>query len=120
VDAGPRAELGAYLGALTVGAREHRDFYRVYLDFLSAGLHKIAVRTGTSSFLRGCAVLEQGVVLRGIKAQAFRHELDPHEAAAVVRALIDGLSIQWLVTDDEPFDHFCAPLHRAVFGYLGG
>src|SRR5690348_16207767 len=28
---GPLAQLDAYLDALTIGAREHRDFYRVYL-----------------------------------------------------------------------------------------
>jgi len=116
---GPRAELEAYLSALTVRAREHRDFYRVYLDFLSAGLHKAAVRTGTVSFILGCAILEQGVVERGIAAQVFRQDLDPHEAASVVRALIDGLSIQWLLSDEEPFERFCQRLHTAIFGFLG-
>src|SRR5262249_36571366 len=116
---GPRAELEAYLGALTVGAREHRDFYRVYLDFLSAGLHKAAVRTGTVSFILGCAILEEEVVARGVAARAFRQDLDPKEAAAAVRALIDGLSIQWLVSDGEPFERFCRRLHDAICGYLG-
>ncbi len=116
---GPRAELEAYIGALTVGAQEHRDFYHVYLDFLSAGLHKVAVRTGTLSFILGCAILEQEVVRRGIAAGVFRQELEPHEAAHVVRALIDGLSIQWLVSEDEPFERFCRRLRDAIFGYLG-
>src|SRR5215470_5352232 len=35
MDQGPRAEMEAYLGALTLGAQEHRDFYHAYLDFLS-------------------------------------------------------------------------------------
>jgi AcrR family transcriptional regulator len=115
---GPRVELSAYVNALTVGAREHRDFYRVYLDFLSAGLHKAAVRTGTVSFILGCALLELGLVTRGIAAGIFRQNLDPHEAAAVVRALIDGLSIQWLMSDDEPFERFCRRLHAAILDYL--
>ena len=115
---GPRAELAAYLSALTLGAREHRDFYRVYLDYLSAGLHQAAVRTGTERFIQSCAVLEQGVVARGIAARAFRRDLDPLEAAAVVRALIDGLSIQWLMRDAEPFERFRQRLHAAIFAYL--
>jgi TetR/AcrR family transcriptional regulator, fatty acid metabolism regulator protein len=118
-DDGPRAELEAYLGALTLGAREHRDFYRVYLDFLSAGLHNAAVRTGTQSFILGCSILEQRVIRRGIASGVFRHDLDPHEASTVVRALIDGLSVQWLLGDEEPFERFCQRLHAAIFAYLG-
>ena len=40
---------------------------------------------------------------RGIAERTFRGDLEPVEAAAVVRALIDGLSIDWLFHDDEPF-----------------
>jgi AcrR family transcriptional regulator len=116
---GPRAELEAYLGALTLGAHEHRDFYRVYLDFLSGGLHKATVRVGTVSFIFSCVVLEQGVITRGIAAQVFRQDLDPHEAASVVRALIDGLSIQWLMSDEEPFERFRQRLRAAIYAYLG-
>jgi len=36
-----------------------------------------------------------------------------------VRALMDGLSIDWLFRDDESFEHFRQRLHEAVFGYLG-
>jgi AcrR family transcriptional regulator len=115
---GPRAELEAYVGALTLGAREHSDFYRVYLDFLSAGLHNPGVRTGTVSFILGCAVLEQQIVRRGIADGSFRQDLDPHEAASAVRALIDGLSIQWLMSDEEPFERFRQRLLAAIYGYL--
>jgi AcrR family transcriptional regulator len=116
---GPRAEMDAYVGALTLEAREHRDFYRVYLDFLSAGLHKAAVRTGTVNFILGCAILEQEIVTRGIAKQVFRHDLDPREAASAVRALIDGLSIQWLMSEEEPFERFRQRLLAAIYGYLG-
>jgi AcrR family transcriptional regulator len=116
---GPRAQLLAYLGALTLGAEKHRDFYRVYLDFLSAGLRMAEMRASTLSFIIGCETLEEEVVARGIAAGAFRRDLDPSEAAAVVRALIDGLSIEWLFRDDEPFARFCARLRAAIFGYLG-
>jgi TetR/AcrR family transcriptional regulator, fatty acid metabolism regulator protein len=118
-DQGPRAQLLAYLGALTLGAEKHRDFYRVYLDFLSAGLRKAEMRSSTRTFIVGCETLEEEVVARGVVEGEFRRDLDPHEAAAVVRALIDGLSIEWLFRDDEPFDQFRRRLHAAVFRYLG-
>src|SRR5262249_46245028 len=116
---GPRAQLEAYLAALTLGAQEHRDFYRIYLDFLSAGLRRAEVRKCTLDFIIGCSVLEHEAVTRGIAEGAFRRDLDPSEAAAVVRALIDGLSMQWLFRGDESFDRFCQRLHAAIFGYLG-
>jgi AcrR family transcriptional regulator len=116
---GPRAQLVAYLGALTLGAEKHRDFYRVYLDFLSAGLRKADMRASTLTFILGCETLEEEVVARGVAEGAFRRDLDSGEAAAVVRALIDGLSIEWLFREEEPFDEFRRRLHAAVFGYLG-
>jgi hypothetical protein len=118
-DQGPRAQLEAYLNALTIGAQEHRTFYRVYLDFLGAGAHNAEIRKSTLSFILGCAVLEREVVARGIAAGVFRGDLEPAEAAYVVRALMDGLSIDWLFHDDEPFERFRRRLHEAVFGYLG-
>jgi TetR/AcrR family transcriptional regulator, fatty acid metabolism regulator protein len=118
-DAGPRAQLEAYLNALTIGAQEHRTFYRVYLDFLGAGAHNAEIRKSTLSFILGCAVLEREVVAHGIAEGVFRGNLEPAEAAYVVRALMDGLSIDWLLHDDEPFEQFRRRLHEAVFGYLG-
>lgn len=116
---GPLGQLEAYLGALTIGAKEHRAFYRVYLDFLGAGLRNAEIHRSTLTFILGCGELEREVVARGIADRTFRGDLDAHEAAAVVRALIDGLSIDWLFRDDEPFEHFRRRLHEAVFGYLG-
>jgi TetR/AcrR family transcriptional regulator, fatty acid metabolism regulator protein len=116
---GPRAQLEAYLGALTIGAQEHRTFYRVFLDFLGAGLHHPEIRRSTLSFILGCAELERDVVARGIADGVFRADLNAYEAAYVVRALMDGLSIDWLLHDDEPFERFRQRLHDAVFGYLG-
>ena len=115
---GPRAQLLAYLGALTQGAQRHRDFYLVYLDFLSAGLRKAEMRTSTRSFIVGCETLEEEVVARGVAEGAFRRDLDPGEAAAVVRALIDGLSIEWLFRDEEPFARFASGCAGRSLGIL--
>jgi len=116
--AGPRAQMEAYLGALTIGPQEHRAFYRVYLDFLAAGLRNAEIRRSTLTFIIGCAALEREVVTSGMATGLFRGDLDPTEAASVVRALIDGLSIEWLFGDAEPFEQFRRRLHDAVFGYL--
>ena len=104
---------------LQLGRRSIATFYRVYLDFLGAGLRNAEIRRSTLTFILGCAEMEREVVARGIAERTFRGDLDAHEAAAVVRALIDGLSIDWLFHDDEPFERFRRRLHEAVFGYLG-
>ncbi len=116
---GPLAQLDAYLDALTIGAREHRDFYRVFLDFMSAGLRSPAIGKSTRSFHEGCAELERETIQRGIAAGIFRRDLIPAEASTVVRALIDGLSIQWLLRGDEPFDQLRRRMREAVLAYLG-
>lgn len=71
------------------------------------------------SFILDCETVKEEVVARGVAEGVFRHDLVPSEAAAVVRTLIDGLSIEWLFRDDEPFDTFRRSLHTADFGYLG-
>jgi pyruvate/2-oxoglutarate dehydrogenase complex dihydrolipoamide dehydrogenase (E3) component len=65
------------------------------------------------------AGLRDCLVARGITEGVFRGNLEPAEAAYVVRALMDGLSIDWLFRDDASFEHFRQRLHEAVFGYLG-
>jgi hypothetical protein len=48
---------------------------------------------------------------RSIAEDAFRFDLDAHEAAYGVRALIDGLSVDCLFRSDEPFESFRWRLH---------
>jgi hypothetical protein len=84
---------------------------------VGAGLRKAEIRRSTLTFILGCAELEREVVTHGIADGVFRDELEPGEAASVMRALIDGHSIEWLLPDDEPFEPF-RRLHEAIFGYL--
>lgn len=115
---GPRARLESYLDALTLNAAEHRDFYRVYVDFLSQGVRNPDLHQSTRHFILGCQVLEQEIVTQGIATGVFRQGLDPAEAAANLRALIDGISLQWLFSPDQNFESFRQRLRQAVIHYL--
>lgn len=118
---GPRAQMEAYLGALTIGGPQHRAFYRVFLEFLSLDMRNTGnaeVRKTAMNFLAGCQLLEQEVIANGIAQGVFRKELRPVEAAGVIHALIDGLSLQWIFHEDEPFDTLRQRLHTAILSYL--
>lgn len=114
----PLAQLEAYLEAMTLDGASHRDFYRVYLDFLTQGIRNPEIAATAREFLLDCRAVEERIIAGGIAAGQFRHDLDPDQAAAVVRGLFDGLSLQWLFHVDEPFDTFRARLRTAVLTYL--
>lgn len=114
----PLAQLEAYLDAMILNGDHHRNFYRVYLDFLNLGLHNERIGTTTRDFLLGCRAIEEQIIGAGIAAGQFRCDIDPVDGSAAVRGLFDGLSLQWLFHPDEPFEAFRLRLRTAVQRYL--
>lgn len=115
---GPLEQLEAYLEAMTLDGAGHRDFYRVYLDFLNLGQRDAAIGAAAREFALDCRAVEERIIANGIAAGRFRQELDPVEASAAIRGLFDGLSLQWIFHPDEPFDSFRRRLRAAVLSYL--
>ncbi|MFZ5826053.1 MAG: TetR/AcrR family transcriptional regulator [Bacillota bacterium] len=114
----PLAQIEAYLEAMILRGDHHRDFYRVYLDFLNLGLRNPRIGATAREFLVDCRAIEEQIIAAGIAAGQFRPDLDPVQGSAAVRGLIDGLSLQWLFHPDEPFESFRLRLRAAVLHYL--
>jgi AcrR family transcriptional regulator len=102
-----RAHLRALLGACLKAATETRDFWTVFIELWGEALHdRELARLNRRAYARARRFLAASVT-RGIAAGTFRR-VAPDEAAAVILALVDGLSLQLT------FDPDLMPLGRAV------
>lgn len=114
----PEAALVAVVDSVFLGATELRDFYTIYLDFLSHGARNPAFGQVNADFYGLCRELNHAIVTEGIRQGRFR-AVDLAEAAAFGRAVIDGMCIQMLFDPDpSAFDRYRNHCLNALLGYL--
>jgi AcrR family transcriptional regulator len=102
-----RGHLRALLRACLQVATESRDFWTVFIELWGEALHdRELARLNRHAYARARRFLAASVA-RGTAAGTFRR-VAPDEAAAVILALVDGLSLQLT------FDPDLMPLGRAV------
>jgi AcrR family transcriptional regulator len=114
-DESPRRRLAAELEVLFHSAEVNRKLYLVLYDFVTLGMRSERFRSLFAAFFEGCRTRDMAVVEEGIKQHQFRR-VPPEDAAATLRALVDGYCLQWLMAPDavpvEAFRDRC----RAVLG----
>jgi len=102
-----RGHLRALLRACLEVATESRDYWTVLIELWGEALHDPELaRLNRHAYARARRFLAASVA-RGASAGSFRR-VAPDEAAAVILALVDGLSLQLT------FDRDVMPLGRAV------
>jgi len=115
----PEAKVTAMVNAIFVDARRNRNFYLAYVNLVdhSARLDRFNELSGTFRTIVHGTYAE--VVTAGVEAGAFA-DRDPREAAMVVRAIIDGLFLQWLEEPDWERTHaaYREVCIRALLSYL--
>ncbi|MGH7403537.1 MAG: TetR/AcrR family transcriptional regulator [Candidatus Rokuibacteriota bacterium] len=88
-----RGRLRAVIRACLHTAVENRDFWTVFIEFWGEAFHdRRLAGVNRQAYARARRLIGAGLA-RGIAAGEFRR-LDVGEAAAVVLALLDGLSLQ--------------------------
>lgn len=111
----PRARLASELEVLFHSAEVNRKLYLVLFDFVTLGARSERFRSLFAGFFERCRRREAAIVEEGIKQQQFRR-VNPEDAAATVRALVDGYCLQWLMGPEtvpiETYRDRC----RAVLG----
>jgi AcrR family transcriptional regulator len=114
-DRTPRARLAAELEVLFHSAEVNRRFYRVLVDFVAQAGRSERFRALLAAFFENCRRRDMAVVAAGIEQQQFRR-VRPEDAAAAIRALVDGYCLQWLMAPEmvpvEVYRDRC----RAVLG----
>jgi len=111
----PRARLAAELEVLFHSAEVNRKLYLVLFDYLTLGTRSERFRSLLSDFLEGCRARDKAIIEEGIRLRQFRR-VRPEDAAATIRALVDGYCLQWLLgPQDVPVESY-RDLCRAVLG----
>jgi len=88
-----RERLRAVIRACLRTAVDNRDFWTVFIEFWGEAFHDRRLATvNRQAYARARRLIGAGLA-RGIAAGEFR-QVDVEEAAAVVLALVDGLSLQ--------------------------
>ncbi len=114
-------KIRATIDAIFVGPKANRDFYLVYTDLLASAARQHRFQELSSTFRSIVDAVYGQVILEGVQEGAF-HVRDVQEAAAVMRAVVDGLFLQWL-QEPDPERTYAQTRERckhAVFTYLRG
>ena len=115
----PEGRLLAMIDGIWSGAETNRRFFLLYLDLAghAARLHQFKQLSATFHSLVNALYAE--VIAVGITAGAFGG-VDPDEGAAALRAIIEGLFLQWLQEADWERLHpwYRDACKRAALAYL--
>jgi len=113
--ASPRARLASELEVLFHSAEVNRKLYLVVFDFVTMGARSERFHSLFAGFYERCRRRDAEVVEEGIKQQQFRR-VNPEDAAATVRALVDGYCLQWLMGPEKVPIETYRDRCRAVLG----
>jgi AcrR family transcriptional regulator len=110
-----RGKLVSELEVLFHSAEVNRKLYLVFFDFVALGTRQERYRALLESFFAACQHRDIEIVELGIREQQFRR-VNPRDAAATIRALVDGYCLQWLLgPGDAPIETY-RDRCRAVLG----
>ena len=114
----PLRKLEIFIAVSMDVVRNTREYYQVNMDFWTQINQKEAVRVVISNhykkFRRTCEkILQEGI------QQGLFQEIDAHEYASFILALIDGISLQWLF-DPSVFDYenMCKKANQLIMAGL--
>lgn len=113
-----RGKLVAELEVLFHSAEVNRKLYLVFFDFVAVGTRQQRFRDLLAGFFAACQRRDIAIVELGIREQQFR-KVNPQEAAATIRALVDGYCLQWLILPaDTPIEAYRDRCRGVLGAYL--
>jgi TetR/AcrR family transcriptional regulator, fatty acid metabolism regulator protein len=116
----PEDKVRAMIDAIFVDARRNRDFYLAYTDLIASAARNDRFNELSLTFRSIVNGQYAELIRSGVDVGAFEAP-DVDEAAMGVRALLDGLFLQWLEEEDWRGLHasYKAICTRALLAYLG-
>ncbi len=115
----PVGKMKAVIGVIFGNAQESRQFFLAYSDFISIGTRNRRFHDLNAKFYEGCCGHDREIIELGIKAGIFR-SVDLDDASSMVRALVDGMMMQWFFSSQGTFDDYRRRCERIVLDYLTG
>lgn len=118
-EADPVAKVRALVALIFPSASKNRAFFRAFVDFCGLAARREAFREVNERFYAGCREIDGGIVAEGMRRGAFRVR-DAQEAGSTMRAIFDGLMMQWLSEKDPEgtFATYRDRCERQILAYL--
>jgi AcrR family transcriptional regulator len=117
--ADPVEKVRALVALIFPSPSKNRAFFRAYVDFCGLASRREAFREVGARFYAGCREIDRGIVEEGVRAGVFLSR-DAGEAASTMRAIFDGLMMQWLTESDpeSSFEQYRRRCERELLQYL--
>ncbi len=115
----PIEKVRALVALIFPSPARNRAFFRAYVDFCGLAARREAFRAVGERFYAGCREIDGGIVKEGMRQGVFAVR-DAEEAASTLRAIFDGLMLQWLM-EKEPEASFATyrdRCERELLAYL--
>lgn len=115
----PVAKVRALVALIFPSPSKNRAFFRAFVDFCGLASRREAFRLVNERFYAGCRDIDGGIVEEGMRRGVFVVR-DPKEAGSTMRAIFDGLMMQWLSEKDPEatFGRYRDRCERELLHYL--
>jgi TetR/AcrR family fatty acid metabolism transcriptional regulator len=115
----PVERVRALVAMIFPSPSRNRAFFRAFVDFCGLAARREAFREVNERFYAGCREIDGGIVEEGMRQGVFVVR-DPREAGSTMRAIFDGLMMQWLAEKDPEatFDSYRERCEREILHYL--
>ena len=100
---------------------KNRAFFRAFVDFCGLAARREGFREVSARFYGGCREIDGTIIEEGIRRGVFIPR-ERGSASSTVRAIFDGLMMQWLAEEDleGSFPRYRERCERELLGYLTG
>jgi AcrR family transcriptional regulator len=96
---GPAEKVHALVAITFPSPSKNRAFFPTFVDFCGLAARREGFREVLERFYRGCREIDREIVRDGVRRGDF-HVRNEEAAASTVRAIFDGLMMQWLAESD--------------------
>lgn len=115
----PLDKMRALVAITFPSPSKNRAFFRTFVDFCGLAARREGFREVTARFYRGCREIDGEIIEEGMRRGIFARR-EAESAASTVRAIFDGLMMQWLAEEDleSSFPAYRERCERELLGYL--
>lgn len=92
--------LRAYVDTAFKSPKDNKVFYSVYLEFLAQTKKNESFREVNNDFYKNCWFIGSEIIEKG-KSEGIFTTVNIESGSHMIRALIDGCLLQWLMRDDD-------------------
>lgn len=111
-------KMRAYVNAAFKSPEDNRIFYSVYLEFLAQVNQNERFREVNNTFYKNCWFIGSEIIQKG-KSEGFFETIEIESGSHMIRALIDGCLLQWLMRDDPSLhSHYRENCFETIVTYL--